>query len=70
MAKKSDRKRQSAVGDGAYVNMVAQLGTQRDKASGGQFNYPIRLNDIELESAYAQDWIAKRIIERPAESLS
>lgn len=69
MTKKSDRKRQSAVGDGAYVNMVAQLGTQRDKASGGQFNYPIRLTDLELESAYAQDWIAKRIIERPAEDM-
>ena len=70
MTSETDRKKQQqAVGDGAYVNMAAQLGTMRDKASGGEFAYPIRLNDIQLESAYAQDWIAKRIVERPAQDM-
>jgi len=58
-----------AVADGAYVNMVAQLGTQRDKSSGGQFTLPIPLNDMQLESAYATDWLSRRIIERPAADM-
>lgn len=58
-----------AVADGAYVNMVAQLGTQRDKASGGQFALPLPLNDQQLEAAYTQDWLSQRIIERPAADM-
>lgn len=58
-----------AVADGAYVNMVAQLGTQRDKASGGQFAIPLPLNDLQIDSAYAADWLSRRIIERPAADM-
>lgn len=58
-----------AVADGAYVNMVAQLGTQRDKASGGQFALPMPLTDMQLESAYTADWLSRRIVERPAADM-
>lgn len=52
------------VADGAYVNFVANLNTGRDKASHGQFMKDAPLTDFELENIY-QDWLAKRIINRP-----
>lgn len=50
--------------DGAYVNFVSNLNTGRDKASHGQFLRDGIIPDFELESIY-QDWLAKRIINRP-----
>lgn len=57
-----------SVADGAYVNLVSQLGTGRDKASHGHFIKDMAISDYELESAY-QDWLAKRVINRPVSDM-
>lgn len=57
-----------SVADGAYVNLVSQLGTGRDKASHGQFIKDLTIPDYELEGAY-QDWLAKRVINRPVSDM-
>ena len=58
----------SAIGDaGAYTNLVSNLGTERDKASHGQF---VRRDvaDEQLEAVY-QNWLARRIVNRPASDM-
>ena len=54
--------------DGAYVNFVANLNRGRDKASHGKFIKDPPLPDYEIESVY-QDWLAKRIVNRPASDM-
>ena len=65
MAKK---KKPDAIGDaGAYTNLVSNIGTERDKASHGHF---VRrdIEDDQLEAVY-QNWLAKRIVNRPASDM-
>lgn len=57
------------VADGAYVNMVASLGTQRDKASYGQFATLERVSSEVLERMYAGDWLSRKIVQRPAQDM-
>lgn len=47
------------------VNLVANLGTQRDKATGNQFAMPFT-NDMELINAYRGSWMARKIVDIPA----
>lgn len=54
--------------DGAYVNFVSNLNTGRDKASHGQFIKGMGISDYELEAVY-QDWVAKKIIDRPVSDM-
>lgn len=54
--------------DGAYVNLVSNLNTGRDKASYGQFVKSIGISDYELEAVY-QDWLAKKIVDRPVSDM-
>lgn len=54
------------VGDNAFVNMAANLGTMRDKASYGQYKALPAKTVAELNIIYGADWIAKRIINKPA----
>lgn len=56
----------AVVGDNAFVNMVAGLGTVRDKASYGEYQPVKRKGVAELSNTYHQDWIARRIINKPA----
>lgn len=56
------------VNDGAYVNFATNLGTERDKASHGKFVRNITLSDEDYEAAY-QDWLAKKIINRPVQDM-
>lgn len=59
---------QAAIGDaGTYVNWVSQLGTARDKASGGSFASST-VSDEQIEAVY-RDWIAERIINKPASDM-
>ena len=59
---------QAAIGDaGTYVNWVSQLGTARDKASGGSFTASI-VSDEQIDAVY-QDWIGRRIVEKPAADM-
>ncbi|WP_312057660.1 DUF1073 domain-containing protein [Acinetobacter courvalinii] len=53
------------VSDGAYVNFVTNLNTDRDKASHGHFAKETNLTDYDFEAVY-QDWLAKKIVNRPA----
>lgn len=62
------KKAVNAIGDaGAYTNLVSNIGTERDKASHGQF---VRkdISDDQLEAVY-QNWLAKRIVNRPASDM-
>ncbi|WP_343620855.1 DUF1073 domain-containing protein [Acinetobacter proteolyticus] len=53
-----------SVNDGAYVNFVTNLNTDRDKASHGHFAKETNLTDYDFEAVY-QDWLAKKIVNRP-----
>lgn len=53
--------------DGAYVNFVSNLNTDRDKASHGTFQ-KISVDDNQIEAVY-QDWLAKKIINRPVQDM-
>lgn len=53
--------------DGAYVNFVSNLNTGRDKASHGTFQ-KISVPDDQIEAVY-QDWLAKKIINRPVQDM-
>ena len=58
----------NAIGDaGAYTNLVSNIGTERDKATGGKF---VRkdIDDEQLEAVY-QNWLARRIVNRPASDM-
>lgn len=55
------------VNDGAYVNFVSNLNTGRDKASHGTFQ-KISVPDDQIEAVY-QDWLAKKIINRPVQDM-
>lgn len=57
----------AAIGDNAFVNMVAGLGTSRDKASHGKFMPAKRMSVSELDDIYHSDTIAEIIIEKPAD---
>lgn len=64
----AETKKPDAIGDaGAYTNFVSNIGTARDKASHGQF---VRrdIPDDQLEAVY-QNWLAKRIVNRPASDM-
>lgn len=54
------------VGDNAFVNMAANLGTMRDKASHGQYKAVPPKSISQLNIIYGNDWVAKRIINKPA----
>lgn len=53
-----------SVNDGAYVNFVTNLNTDRDKAAHGHFAKETSLTDYDFEAVY-QDWLAKKIVNRP-----
>lgn len=55
------------VNDGAYVNFVSNLNTDRDKASHGTFQ-KITVGDEQIDAVY-QDWLAKKIINRPVQDM-
>lgn len=47
-------------------NLVANIGTNRDKRSHNYFGYEF-VNQMELEAAYQSNWIARRIVDKPNE---
>lgn len=46
------------------VNLVANLGTDRDKASGSVYA-PVVMSDIELSNAYRGAWLPRKIVDIP-----
>lgn len=57
---------QAFVGDNAFVNMVSGLGTSRDKQAFGEYVSRNRMSVKALNNIYESDWIAERIITKPA----
>lgn len=47
------------------VNLVANLGTERDKASGSAYA-PVVMSDEELVNAYRGAWLPRKIVDIPA----
>lgn len=47
-------------------NMVANIGTNRDKRTHNQFGFEF-VNQVELEAAYQSNWLARRIVDKPNE---
>ena len=47
------------------VNLVANLGTERDKASGSTYS-PVILTDEQLINAYRGAWLPRKIVDIPA----
>lgn len=47
-------------------NLVANLGTGRDKRTHNSFGFEF-VNQFELEAAYQSNWIARRIVDKPNE---
>ena len=46
-------------------NLVANLGTARDKASHSQYGVPV-LSDFEATNAYRGSWLPRKIVDIPA----
>ena len=53
----------------SLVNLVANLGTPRDKASHSHYSTPV-LNDQDLLNAYRGAWLPQKIIDVPAEDAT
>lgn len=51
-------------------NVVAGLGTDRDKMAYGQYTSPLLLNQINLGNIYRSSWLAKKIVNVPAEDMT
>jgi phage-related protein (TIGR01555 family) len=47
-------------------NLVANIGTGRDKRSHNQFGFQF-VTPYELEAAYQSNWLARRIVDKPNE---
>lgn len=56
----------AAIGDNAFINLVAGLGTARDKQTAGEYVSNKRMTIKALNNIYEADWIAERIINKPA----
>lgn len=58
----------SYTGDG-LENFVAGLGTQSDKRSYTGWGVVLPLNRVQLEAMYRTSWLAKRIVNLPADDM-
>lgn len=54
---------QVSVNDG-YANIIANLGTDRDKAAGGFFTGPM-VDQMQLFNAYTTSWLAAKTVDTP-----
>lgn len=50
----------------SVTSMVAELGTARDKAASVSYNV-VNYNDTELVNAYRSSWLARKIVDIPAQ---
>ena len=52
-----------------FINFITGLGTQKDPSMGMRYNY-CELNRNELEQAYRSNWIARKVVNAPAEDAT
>lgn len=65
----TDTKHTSAAFNDSYINMVANLGTARDKAAHGEYTGSV-LDNQQLINAYISTWLAERIVDMPAKDAT
>lgn len=53
----------------SFFNLVAQLGTQKDKRAHGIFGYR-EIDDFELENMYEYDWLSGKVIDIPVDDAT
>jgi len=53
----------------ALYNLVSGLGTSKDPTSSSTYSLSL-LSRNDLENAYRSDWIARRIVDAPAEDAT
>jgi len=53
----------------SFFNLVAQLGTQKDKRAHGVFGYR-EIDDLELENMYEYDWLSGKVIDIPVDDAT
>lgn len=52
-----------------FMNLVAELGTSRDKASSGVYALQYE-NPVELENAYRGAWLPRKVVDIPADDAT
>lgn len=52
------------------VNVVSGLGTAKAKRSHNQFHYGAMNNFLQLDAAYQSNWLARQIVDVPAEDMT
>lgn len=52
------------------VNVVSGLGTAKSKRAHNSFSYAILNNFSELDAAYQTNWLARQIVDAPAEDMT
>lgn len=58
------------VADGGLENVVAGLGTARDKRSYNTYTLPTTMDRAQLEAMYRSSWLAKRIVNSVADDMT
>jgi phage-related protein (TIGR01555 family) len=53
----------------SFFNLVAQLGTTKDKRSHGVFGYR-EIDDLELENMYEYDWLSGKVLDIPVDDAT
>lgn len=51
-------------------NFVSGLGTQRDKRTHTHYGTPVMLTRVDLENMYRGSWLAKKIVNAPADDMT
>lgn len=51
------------------INFVSSLGTNKDPTTASRFSF-VEIDRFSLENAYRSDWIARRLIDAPAEDAT
>lgn len=63
-------KRTSIIASDGLENVVAGLGTDRDKRSYSIYGAPRKLTPVELENMYRSSWLAKKIVNAVADDMT
>lgn len=63
-------KKKSIIAADGLENVVAGLGTDRDKRSYSVYGTPRKLTPVELENMYRSSWLAKKIVNAVADDMT
>lgn len=60
----------SRVAVDGFVNIVAGLGTNRDKAYYSSYAPSVQMDQVQLESLYVDSWLAGKVVDIPAADMT